>query len=54
MSQVYPVRGRLGVGKPGASGGGTFRRVQVCQVAPKNEALVYERFSVVARPRPTE
>jgi hypothetical protein len=46
MSQIYPVRDRFGVGKPGAIGGGTFRRVQVCQVAPKTEALMYERFPV--------
>jgi hypothetical protein len=46
MTQVYPVRGRHGVGKPGAIGGGTFRRVQVCQVAPKTEASVCERFPV--------
>jgi hypothetical protein len=53
MTQIYPVRDRYGVGKPGAIGGGTlrqaqgrpFRRAQVCQVAPKTEALVYEQHS---------
>jgi hypothetical protein len=47
MTQIYPVRDRYGVGKPGAIGGGTFRRAQVCQVAPKTEAWVCKRFSVV-------
>lgn len=45
MTQIYPARDRYGVGKPGAIGGGTFRRVQVCQAAPKAEALVHEQFS---------
>jgi len=45
MTQIYPARDRYGVGKPGAIGGGAFRRAQVCQAAAKAEAWVYELYS---------